>query len=179
MSGTLRTKEFPMSQTTSIESATIPSTTLHPSRIALGTWAIGGWMWGGTDDAQAIATIKSAIDRGITLIDTAPAYGFGHAEELVGQALAEAGARDTVCIATKVGLDWNDGKVFRNASRKRIRKEVEDSLRRLRTDIIDLYQVHWPDPKLPIEETAEAMRDLYRSGKIRAVGVSNFNVAQM
>jgi aryl-alcohol dehydrogenase-like predicted oxidoreductase len=168
-----------MSQTTSMESASIRGTPLNPSRIALGTWAIGGWMWGGTDDAQAIATIKSAIHRGITLIDTAPAYGFGHAEELVGQALAEAGARDKVCIATKVGLDWNDGKVFRNASRARIRKEVEDSLRRLRTDVIDIYQVHWPDPKAPIEETAEAMLELYRAGKIRAIGVSNFSVAQM
>jgi aryl-alcohol dehydrogenase-like predicted oxidoreductase len=179
MSGTLERKEFPMSQTTSMESAAIPGTKLNPSRIALGTWAIGGWMWGGTDDAQAIASIKSAIDRGITLVDTAPAYGFGHAEELVGRALAEAGARDKVCIATKVGLDWNDGKVFRNARSARIRKEVEDSLRRLRTDVIDLYQVHWPDPKAPIEETAEAMQELYRAGKIRAIGVSNFSVAQM
>jgi aryl-alcohol dehydrogenase-like predicted oxidoreductase len=168
-----------MSQTRSMEIVTIPGTQLSPSRIALGTWAIGGWMWGGTDDAQAVATIKSAVDRGITLIDTAPAYGFGHAEELVGQALAEAGVRDKVCIATKVGLDWNDGNVFRNASRARIRKEVEDSLRRLRTDAIDIYQVHWPDPKLPVEETAEAMFDLYRAGKIRAVGVSNFSVTQM
>jgi aryl-alcohol dehydrogenase-like predicted oxidoreductase len=168
-----------MSHTMSMETANIPGTGLNPSRVALGTWAIGGWMWGGTDDAQAIATIKSAIDRGITLIDTAPAYGFGHAEELVGQALAEAGARDKVCIATKVGLDWNAGKVFRNAGRARIRKEVEDSLRRLRTDVIDIYQVHWPDPKAPIEETAEAMHELYRAGKVRAVGVSNFSVAQM
>jgi aryl-alcohol dehydrogenase-like predicted oxidoreductase len=168
-----------MSTTTPMESATVPGTTLHPSRIALGTWAIGGWMWGGTDDAQAIATIKSAIDRGITLIDTAPAYGFGHAEELVGQALAEAKARDRVCIATKVGLDWNDGKVFRDASRARIRKEVDDSLRRLRTDVIDLYQVHWPDPKVSVEEIAEAMLQLYHAGKIRAIGVSNFSVAQM
>jgi aryl-alcohol dehydrogenase-like predicted oxidoreductase len=168
-----------MPQTTPMASASIPGTLLKPSRIALGTWAIGGWMWGGTDDAQAIATIKSALDRGITLIDTAPAYGFGHAEELVGQALAEARARDEVYIATKVGLDWNDGKVFRNASRKRIRKEAEDSLRRLRTDVIDLYQVHWPDPKVSIEETAEAMLELYSAGKIRAVGVSNFSVAQM
>src|SRR5438874_37609 len=113
-----------MSQTIPMESTTIPDTKLGPSRVALGTCAIGGSMWGGTDDAQAIATIKSAIDCGITLIDTAPAYGFGHAEELVGQALAEAGARDRVCIATKAGLDWNNGKVFRNASRVRIRKEV-------------------------------------------------------
>lgn len=168
-----------MPETMNMESASIPGTPLSPSRIALGTWAIGGWMWGGTDDAQAIATIKSAIDRGITLIDTAPAYGFGHAEELVGQALAESGTRDKVCIATKVGLDWNDGKVFRNASRARIRKEAEDSLRRLRTDVIDIYQVHWPDPKMPIEETAAGMLDLYRAGKIRAIGVSNFSVAQM
>ena len=168
-----------MSQTMSMKTANIPDTRLNPSRVALGTWAIGGWMWGGTDDAQAIATIKSALDRGITLIDTAPAYGFGHAEELVGQALAEAGARDKVSIATKVGLDWNEGKVFRSASGARIRKEVEDSLRRLRTDVIDIYQVHWPDPKTPIEETAEAMLGLYRAGKIRAIGVSNFSVAQM
>ena len=168
-----------MSQTSAMEFATIPDTQLTPSRIALGTWAIGGWMWGGTDDAQAVATIKSAVDRGITLIDTAPAYGFGHAEELVGQALAEAGARDKVCIATKVGLNWDDGKVFRDASRARIHKEVEDSLRRLRTDVIDIYQVHWPDPMAPIEETAEAMLDLYRAGKIRAIGVSNFSVAQL
>ena len=168
-----------MSQTTPMESATIHGTTLNPFRIALGTWAIGGWMWGGTDDAQAIATIKSAIDRGITLIDTAPAYGFGHAEELVGQALAEAKARDRVCIATKVGLDWNDGKVFRNASRTRIRKEVDDLLRRLRIDVIDLYQVHWPDPKVSVEEIAEAMLELYHAGKIRAIGVSNFSVEQM
>ena len=168
-----------MSQTLSMEFATIPDTQLNPSRIALGTWAIGGWMWGGTDDAQAVATIKSAVDRGITLIDTAPAYGFGHAEELVGQALAEAGTRDKVCIATKVGLNWAGGEVFRDAGRARIKKEVEDSLRRLRTDVIDVYQVHWPDPKTPIEEIAEAMLSLFRAGKIRAIGVSNFSVAQM
>jgi aryl-alcohol dehydrogenase-like predicted oxidoreductase len=162
-----------------MEVANIPYTKLRPSRIALGTWAVGGWMWGGTDDAQAVATIKSAVDRGITLIDTAPAYGFGHAEELVGRALAESGARDKVCIATKVGLDWNDAKVFRNASRARIQQEVKDSLRRLQTDVIDIYQLHWPDPNTPIEETAEAMFDLYRAGKFRTIGVSNFSVAQM
>jgi aryl-alcohol dehydrogenase-like predicted oxidoreductase len=162
-----------------MEFASIPGTDLDPSRIALGTWAIGGWMWGGTDDAQAIATIQSAVDRGITLIDTAPAYGFGHAEELVGQALAEVGARNKVCIATKVGLNWSNGKVFRDASRARIQKEAEDSLRRLRTDVIDVYQVHWPDPKVSIDETAEAMLSLYRAGKIRAIGVSNFSVSQM
>jgi aryl-alcohol dehydrogenase-like predicted oxidoreductase len=168
-----------MSKMTDIETAIIPGTRLSASRIALGTWAIGGWMWGGTDDAQAVATIRSAVDRGISLIDTAPAYGFGHAEELVGRALSEAGARNKVVIATKVGLDWRDDKVFRDASRARIIREVEDSLRRLRTDVIDIYQVHWPDPMVPIEETAEAMLDLYRAGKIRAIGVSNFRVAQM
>src|SRR5271170_779128 len=168
-----------MSQTMSMKTTNIPDTRLNPSRVALGTWAIGGWMWGGTDDAQAIATIKSALDRGITLIDTAPAYGFGHAEELVGQALAEAGARDKVCIATKVGLDWNEGQVFRSASPARIRKEVEDSLRRLRTDVIDIYQVHWPDLAVPIEETAMTMHTLFKEGLIRAIGVSNYSPEQM
>jgi aryl-alcohol dehydrogenase-like predicted oxidoreductase len=87
----------------------IPGTPLTPSRIALGTWAIGGWMWGGTDQAEAIRTIQAAVDRGITLIDTAPVYGFGRSEEIVGKALAQGGRRDRVVIATKVGLDWKDG----------------------------------------------------------------------
>ncbi|MFY9896846.1 MAG: aldo/keto reductase, partial [Xanthobacteraceae bacterium] len=104
------------------------------SRIGLGTWAIGGWMWGGTDEAQSIATIRSAVERGITLIDTAPAYGFGRSEEIVGKAVAEGSLRDKVQIATKVGLAWKDGKVFRDSRPARIRKEIEDSLRRLRTD---------------------------------------------
>ena len=168
-------------QTDSIDMETIniPGTPLVASRIALGTWAMGGWMWGGTDEAEAIRTIHEALDRGITLIDTAPVYGFGRSEEIVGKALAEGGRRERVLIATKVGLDWKDGKPFRNGSRARIVKEVEDSLRRLKTDAIDLYQVHWPDPKVRIEETATAMAELYRSGKIRAIGVSNFTPAQM
>jgi aryl-alcohol dehydrogenase-like predicted oxidoreductase len=157
----------------------IPGTSLKVSPIALGTWAIGGWMWGGTDEAEAIRTIHEAVDRGITLIDTAPVYGFGHSEEIVGKALAEGGRRQRVAIATKVALDWKDGQPFRNASKARIHKEIEDSLRRLRTDVIDLYQVHWPDPKVPVEETAAAMADLLRAGKIRAIGVSNFSPAQM
>jgi aryl-alcohol dehydrogenase-like predicted oxidoreductase len=140
---------------------------------------MGGWMWGGTDEAEAIRTIHEALDRGIALIDTAPVYGFGRSEEIVGRALAEAGRRHRVLIATKVGLDWRDEQPFRNASRARIVKEVEDSLRRLKTDAIDLYQVHWPDPKVSIAETAVAMAELYRSGKIRAIGVSNFTPAQM
>jgi aryl-alcohol dehydrogenase-like predicted oxidoreductase len=165
--------------TTQIETSQIPGTDLRPSRIALGTWAIGGWMWGGSDDAASIRTIQSAVDRGITLIDTAPVYGFGHSEEVVGKALRDGGRRAKVVIATKVGLDWKDGKPFRNASRGRIMKEIDDSLRRLKTDVIDLYQVHWPDPKVPVVETAGAMHDLLKAGKIRAIGVSNFSPAQM
>ena len=168
-----------MATHSNIETTQIPGTDLKPSRIALGTWAIGGWMWGGSDDAQSIRTIQSAVDRGITLIDTAPVYGFGHSEEIVGKALAEGGRRGKVAIATKVGLDWKDGKPFRNASRARIMKEIDDSLRRLKTDVIDLYQVHWPDPSVPVEETAGALADLRKAGKIRAIGVSNFSPAQM
>jgi aryl-alcohol dehydrogenase-like predicted oxidoreductase len=161
-----------------LETIAIPGTNLNPTRIALGTWAIGGWMWGGTDEAESIRTIRSAVDRGINLIDTAPVYGFGRSEEIVSAALAEIG-RDKVLIATKVGLDWRDGQPFRNASKVRIHKEVEDSLRRLRTDAIDIYQVHWPDPNTPVEETAQAMAELHRAGKIRAIGVSNFSTEQM
>src|SRR5271169_2906818 len=162
-----------------IETTQIPGIDLKPSRIALGTWAIGGWMWGGSNDALSIQTIQSAVDRGVTLIDTAPVYGFGHSEEIIGKALAQGGRRNTVAIATKVGLDWKDGKPFRNASRHRIMQEIDDSLRRLRTDAVDLYQVHWPDPNVPVEETAGAMKDLLRAGKIRAIGVSNFSPGQM
>src|SRR5215475_10672528 len=113
-----------------LETITIPGTNLEPTRIALGTWAIGGFMWGGTDDAESIRTIHAAIDRGINLIDTAPVYGFGCSEEIVGRALAEIG-RDKAVIATKAGLDWQDENPFRNASKARIRQEIEDSLRRL------------------------------------------------
>jgi aryl-alcohol dehydrogenase-like predicted oxidoreductase len=155
----------------------IPETHLRVSRVALGTWAMGGWMWGGTDQRESVATSQAAVHQGINLIDTAPAYGFGVSEEIVGTAVE--GQRHEVVIATKVGLEWRDGKVFRNASRARIMQEVNDSLWRLRTDYIDIYQVHWPDPLVPIEETAEAMRLLYEEGKIRAIGVSNFSVAQM
>src|SRR4029077_12826994 len=155
-----------------IERAAIPGTSLKVSRVALGTWAIGGWMWGGTDEAESIATIRAAVEHGINVIDTAPVYGFGRSEKMVGKAIAHA--RSNVIIATKVGLEWQDGKVSRNASRARIMREIEDSLRRLQTDYIDVYQVHWPDPLVTIEETAEAMYTLYKQGKIRAIGVSNF-----
>ena len=162
-----------------MEFSKIPETSIRMSRIGLGTWAIGGWMWGGTDEEESIKTIHAAVERGVNLIDTAPAYGFGRSEEIVGRAIADGQLRSRVVIATKVGLEWKDGKVFRNASRDRILREVADSLRRLRTDYIDIYQVHWPDPLVPIEETAEAMQTLFDQGKIRAIGVSNFSVAQI
>jgi aryl-alcohol dehydrogenase-like predicted oxidoreductase len=113
------------------------------------------------------------------VVDTAPAYGFGRSEEIVGEALAEGRLRSRVLIATKVGIQWEGGRVFRNASRARILQELDDSLRRLRTDYIDIYQVHWPDPLVPIQESAETMGALFRQGKIRAIGVSNFSVEQM
>jgi aryl-alcohol dehydrogenase-like predicted oxidoreductase len=149
------------------------------SRIALGTWAIGGWMWGGTNEDESIKTIHAALDQGINLIDTAPVYGFGRSEEIVGKALAQDGRRARAVIATKVGLAWKDGKPYRDASKSRLVHEVEDSLRRLQTDVIDIYQVHWPDPNTAIEETAQAMAALYRAGKIRAIGVSNFGPLEM
>jgi len=162
-----------------MEQIAIGASGLNTSRIGLGTWAIGGWMWGGTDEAQSIATIRSAVERGVTLIDTAPAYGFGRSEEIVGKALAEGGLRDKVQIATKVGLAWKDGAVFRDSRPARIRREIEDSLRRLRTDVIDLYQVHWPDLETPFAQTARTLEDLRREGKLRAIGVSNYAPAQM
>ena len=163
----------------SSETITLETVPLPVSRIGLGTWAIGGWMWGGSDEAESIKTIQHAVDLGINLIDTAPVYGFGHAEELVGKALAEGGLRDKAVLATKVGLEWVDENVYRNSTRQRIRKEIEDSLRRLRTDRIDLYQVHWPDPLVPIEDTAEALLELRREGKILALGVSNYSPQKM
>jgi aryl-alcohol dehydrogenase-like predicted oxidoreductase len=162
-----------------MEFISIPDTPLRVSRVALGTWAIGGWMWGGTDQLESEVTIRTAVERGVNIIDTAPAYGFGRSEQIVGKALADGRLRSRVVIATKTGLEWKDGQVFRNASRARILAEVEDSLRRLRTDYIDIYQVHWPDPLVSIEETAGAMRSLFEQGKIRAIGVSNFTVDQI
>jgi len=148
------------------------------SRIGLGTWAIGGWLWGGTEESDAISTIHAALDNGINLIDTAPVYGFGRSEELVGKAL-QGGRREGAIIATKVGLDWSSGKILRNSTPARLRQELEDSLRRLKTDVIDIYQVHWPDASVPFEETARTLDGFRREGKIRAIGVSNFSPEQM
>ena len=162
-----------------MEYKVISGTEMNVSLIALGTWAIGGWMWGGTDERESIQTIHAALDKGINLIDTAPAYGFGVSEEIVGKAIEERGHRDRVFIATKVGLEWHNGSVSRNSSRDRIRQEVQDSLRRLRTNYIDIYQVHWPDLAVPIEETARSMQALYKEGLIRAIGVSNYSPEHM
>jgi len=169
-----------MKKDTTLEKYTIPNTDLTVSRVALGTWAIGGWMWGGTDERQSIDTIHTALEKGITLIDTAPVYGFGTSEEIVGKAIQEYGKRDELYLSTKVTLDWTgDNGIRRNGSRERIMREVEDSLKRLQTDTIDLYYVHWPDCTRSIEETANAMRELYEQSVIKAVGVSNFTQDQM
>ncbi|NMZ66682.1 aldo/keto reductase [Pseudomonas oryzihabitans] len=159
------------------ETLRIPGIDTPVSRIGLGTWAIGGWMWGGTDETRSIETIRGAVHGGINLIDTAPVYGFGRSEEIVGKALE--GIRDQAVIATKVALEWPNEEVRRNASAARIRQEVEDSLRRLRTDRIDLYQVHWPDPQVAHEETAGELERLRQEGKILAIGVSNYSPEQL
>ncbi|MEO7221136.1 MAG: aldo/keto reductase [Devosia sp.] len=155
---------------------------IHTSAVGLGTWAIGGWMWGGTDEAAAVAGIRASLDAGVTLIDTAPAYGMGRSEEIVGAAIA--GRRDEVTLVTKCGLVWHtdkgrhffdqDGKpVHRYLGRDSIRHEVDESLRRLRTDRIDLYVTHWQDPTTPVVETMGALEEIKTEGKIRAIGASN------
>ncbi|MGB8259718.1 MAG: aldo/keto reductase, partial [Terracidiphilus sp.] len=123
--------------------------------------------------------IRAAVDRGVNLVDTAPIYGHGRAEELVGRAVGEHGRREEFFLATKAGLEWNERGVFANSLAARLKQELEDSLRRLGTDFIDLYQVHWPDTLIPIAETAEIFAGFLRAGKVRAVGVSNFSVQQM
>ena len=149
------------------------------SRIGLGTWAIGGLEWGNVPDEAAISTILSAVDRGMNLIDTAPIYGRGHAEEIIGKAMRAHGRRDAFFVATKAGLEWNERGVFANSTAPRLRQELEDSLRRLGTDFVDLYQIHWPDTLVPVAEVAGLFAEFQREGKVRAIGVSNFSVAQM
>lgn len=158
------------------------------SAVGLGTWAIGGWMWGGTDEEAAIAAIQAAIDEGVTLIDTAPAYGMGRSEEIVGRAIK--GRRDKVVLATKCGLVWHvqkgnyffsqqDKPVHRHLGRESIRHEVEQSLRRLGTDHIDHYITHWQDPTTPVSETMAALEELKAEGKIRSIGASNCSLAEI
>ena len=147
------------------------------SRIAFGTWQLGG-EWGTTDETAAVAAIRRAADRGVTLFDTAQGYGFGASERLLARAL-QGRARDQVVIATKGGLRPAGEGIVRDASPEWIREGVEESLRALDTDYVDLYQVHWPDPKIPFEETAGALAELVAEGKVRHVGVSNFGSEEM
>ena len=162
-----------------MENTSIPDITTPASRIGLGTWAMGGVQWGGTDDNESVKTIHAALDLGVTLIDTAPAYGFGHSEKVVGRAIAERGGRERVVVATKVGLEQQGNALYRNSTKQQIFDEIEQSLKNLRTDYIDLYQVHWPDFSTPYEETAQALLDLKKTGKIRAIGVSNYSIEAM
>ena len=164
------------------------NSSLEVPAVIFGAWAIGGWAWGPSDDNAAEDAIRASLDAGVNCIDTAPVYGCGHSEELVGRAVK--GRRDRVIIATKCGLRWDstegefhfrstvqgvgDVDVYRNLRPDSIRLECERSLVRLQTDWIDLYQCHWPDPTTPLEDTMEALLDLRQQGKIREIGVSNF-----
>jgi aryl-alcohol dehydrogenase-like predicted oxidoreductase len=164
------------------------------SAITFGAWAIGGWMWGGADRKDALEAILASYEHGVTSIDTAPIYGQGRSEEIVGEALRSL-PRDQVQILTKFGMRWDEKKgaldfksadnaghpieIYRYAGKDSIIKECEDSLRRLGTDYIDLYQQHWPDTTTPIAETMEALTQLLKQGKIRAAGVCNYSAKQM
>ena len=154
------------------------TTDLKVSTLALGTWAYGG-EWGAVDVDAATQTIHRALDEGITFFDTAQAYGFGQAEEILAGALWSEVRREDVVIATKGGLRRDGSKLVRDSSAAWLRKGVDESLRHLKTDYIDLYQVHWPDPRTPAAETGAALAELVADGKIRHAGVSNYDVAQM
>ncbi len=176
-----------------METRRLGTSDLEVTRVALGAWAIGGWMWGGTDDETALAGIRRALDLGMTSLDTAPVYGFGHSETVVGRAIE--GRRDEAQVLTKFGLRWdtdegtfyfhsqtNDGRpvaVYKNGKRRSVIEECERSLRRLGIETIDLYQHHWPDPSTPVEETMDACATLLEQGKIRTVGVSNYTPRMM
>ena len=162
------------------------------SIVAFGAWAVGGWKWGGSDEKESIAAIHAAIDAGINLIDTAPVYGMGHSESIVGRAIRDR--RHRVLLATKCGLRWeglpqHQGNYFFTDDQGRdihrclhpesIRDEVHQSLRRLGVDSIDLYQTHWPDPKVPIADTMGTLLELKQEGKIRAIGASNVSLAEL
>jgi len=177
-----------------MEYVSLGNSDLKISAITFGAWAAGGWMWGGNDEKEAVEAIRAAYDNGVTSIDTAPAYGQGLSEEIVGKAIRDI-PRDKVQILTKYGLRWdttqgtfhfksqdnegNELNMYKFGGREGIFKEVEDSLKRLGTDYIDLYQIHWPDPSTPIQETMEAVEDLIRQGKVLQAGVCNYDVALM
>ena len=153
------------------------------SRIGLGTWAICGSEWGAVPEDEAVRTCLAAVERGINLIDTAPIYGHGRSETILGKAMRAHGGRDAFFVATKAGLNWElkpgDEGCYADSRPERLRQELVDSLRRLGTDHIDLYQVHWPDTLVPVEETAGVLAEFVREGKVLALGVSNYNVTQM
>jgi len=167
---------------------------IKTSVITFGSWAAGGWMWGGTEQNDAVGAIHAAYDLGVTSIDTAPIYGQGLSEEIVGEAIKSL-PRDKVQVLTKFGMRWDLAKgdfgfktkdnsghdldVYKYAAPESIIKECEDSLHRLGTDYIDLYQIHWPDITTPIADTMGAVAKLIEQGKVRAVGVSNYSVEQM
>jgi aryl-alcohol dehydrogenase-like predicted oxidoreductase len=172
----------------------LADTDLQLSEVTFGAWAAGGWMWGGTERGDAIEAIRSSFDSGVTSIDTAPIYGQGESEEIVGQAIKDL-PRDQIQILTKYGMRWdlkkgafgfnskdnsgNDIEIYKYAGRDSVIKECEDSLRRLGTDYIDLYQIHWPDTTTAISETMEAVSRLIEQGKVRYAGVCNYDAAQM
>ncbi len=172
----------------------LANTNLKLSEVTFGAWAAGGWMWGGTERKDAIEAIRVSYSLGVTSIDTAPIYGQGTSEEIVGEAIKGI-PRDKVQILTKYGMRWDlkkgefgfssknnqgeDISIYKYAGKESIIKECEDSLKRLGTDYIDLYQIHWPDSTTPIEETMEAVVRLIEQGKVRYAGVSNYNVSQM
>ena len=154
---------------------------LNVSVIGFGAWGIGGApFWSTEGDHPSCKAILKAFDLGINFFDTAPVYGFGHSEELLGKTLKPV--RDQVLLATKCGLVWDKeqlGSIAKNAKKDSILKEIDQSLRRLQTDVIDLYQVHWPDVETPQEETMETLLEIQKQGKIRHIGVSNYSVQQM
>ncbi|MGV8073585.1 MAG: aldo/keto reductase [Syntrophobacteraceae bacterium] len=163
-----------------METVRLGQTDLDVSAVVLGTWVLGGWAWGGADDKASIRAIHRALELGINFIDTAPVYGFGKAELIIGEALKSYRGSDRITIATKCGLEWDAKEnIRRNSSPERIRHEAEESLRRLGIDCIDLYQIHWPDSNTPFETSMEAMMRLREEGKIRFIGLSNFKQEQI
>ena len=163
-----------------MENVRFGQTDLEVSVLVLGTWVTGGWAWGGADESESLKAILRALELGINFVDTAPVYGFGRSERIVGTSLERVGRTREIVIATKCCLEWDEKEnIRRNASPARIQQEIDQSLERLGLDYIDLYQIHWPDTKTPFETSMETMLRLQEKGKIRYVGVSNFNREQI